>query len=171
VFISDFNSTNGGIVRKVDASGTITALAGAFGYPLISLATDPSGNVYAADSNECVIWKITPTGATSIVAGVQYNFGFNGDGIPATQAQLAIYSGGGWRWIHKGFCTSPTGPTIACVGLTRTELSTQWRAKAELAITAVMVALRLKLERATRRSWPLTRKGICISKTGFASGS
>jgi len=91
VFISDsFNSR----VRKVDTTGVITTFATNpnFGY-LAQMATDTSNNLYVADNGACVVWKITPSGAQSIVAGVLFTCAYNGDGIPATSADLSFPSG------------------------------------------------------------------------------
>jgi YVTN family beta-propeller protein len=86
VFIADsFND----VIRKLDTTGTITTLSADpnFGY-LLQMATDSSNNVYVADNAACVVWKITPAGVDSIVAGVLNTCGYNGDGIAATSAQL-----------------------------------------------------------------------------------
>jgi len=86
VFIAD---TSNAVIRKVDSSGIITTFASDPNFSdLVSLATDAAGNLYSADDAACVIRKITPAGAISIVAGVEFNCGFNGDGIPATTALL-----------------------------------------------------------------------------------
>jgi len=85
VYISDGN----GVIRKVDAGGTITTFANVFAD---GLAVDPTGNVYAAGDYWCVVWKIAPDATVSIVAGTG-QYGYNGDGIPATQAQLATPDG------------------------------------------------------------------------------
>ena len=88
VFIGD---TNNNVIRKIDPSGTITTFAKNFGQNIIfGLATDAIGNVYAVDFVGPVIWKITPSGSASIVAGVHFHYGYNGDGIPATQAWLNL---------------------------------------------------------------------------------
>ena len=86
VFISDsYNSA----IRKVDKSGTITTLGTLPPYDMPqAMTTDPAGNLYVADVQGCVIWKLAPDGTRSIVAGVQTFCGFNSDGIPATQATL-----------------------------------------------------------------------------------
>jgi sugar lactone lactonase YvrE len=84
VFIAD---TCNSVVRKVDTSNTISTFAS---IPMAqSMTTDPSGDLYVADGiPNCVIWKITPGGNPSIVAGVAQRCGFSGDGGPATQAFL-----------------------------------------------------------------------------------
>jgi sugar lactone lactonase YvrE len=87
VYISD-----GPFVRKVDANGTITTLAQIFGSPN-GLAVDSVGNVYAAVWPGSTVWKITPQGSATVVAGVQGQGGYNGDGIPATQALLTAPTG------------------------------------------------------------------------------
>lgn len=86
VYIAD---TSNAAIRKVDTAKNISTLVTDpnFG-DLVSLATDSEGNVYSADDGACVIRKITPTGVISIVAGVEFECGFNGDGIPATTALL-----------------------------------------------------------------------------------
>jgi sugar lactone lactonase YvrE len=96
VYIAD---TGNEVIRKVDSTGTITT----FVTTLISngaatsarsnaLAVDSGGNLYASDGF-WAIWKITPSAATSIVAGMLYSGGYNGDGIPATQASLSLPNG------------------------------------------------------------------------------
>jgi sugar lactone lactonase YvrE len=86
VYIADNNS----VIRKVDSNGIITTFAtmGANG-----MAVDGAGNLYVAGFFNNVVWKFTPQGAGSIVAGVQSGFGYNGDGIPATEAWLGFPTG------------------------------------------------------------------------------
>jgi sugar lactone lactonase YvrE len=87
VFVSDsFNN----VVRKVDTSGMITTFAtnSNFRY-LAQMATDSANSLYVADLWACVVWKITPGGTQSIAAGVLFTCGYNGDGIPATTADLS----------------------------------------------------------------------------------
>jgi hypothetical protein len=63
------------------------------------VAVDSNGNVYIADTDNCVIRKVTTsTNTITTVAGVQGNCGYIGDGTPATSfdvsnpAQLAVDS-------------------------------------------------------------------------------
>lgn len=90
-------------IFKLDRSGLITRIAGAsllagyagdggpatrayFNQPQ-SLALDPSGNLFVADSGNHVIRKISPDGIITTVAGTGVP-GRSGDGGPATQAAL-----------------------------------------------------------------------------------
>ena len=86
LFIAD---TSNLVIRKVDTSGTIKTFATDVSFSdLVSLTTDAAGNLYSADDGACVVRKITPAGSISIVAGMEFTCGFNGDGIPATTALL-----------------------------------------------------------------------------------
>ena len=104
LYISDtFNH----VVRKVAADGTITRVAGTgtrgysgdgglateakLNYPE-GLAVDSAGNLFIADSLNCRIRVITPSGMITTVAGTG-KFGSLGDGGPATSAQLNTPSG------------------------------------------------------------------------------
>jgi len=96
VYIAD---TGNDVIRKVDSSGTITTfltdfISGTLGTSAraVALITDSSGNLYASDGL-WTVWKITPSGTTTVIAGVLYNYGYNGDGIPATQAFLFFPTG------------------------------------------------------------------------------
>ncbi len=83
-FIADgFNN----VIRKVDGNGVITTYSavGALFDP-VTVATDNSGNVYTADLN-CQIWKISPDGSITAVAG-DGECGPGQDGVPATQSAL-----------------------------------------------------------------------------------
>ncbi|HKO03974.1 MAG TPA: hypothetical protein VJW51_04460, partial [Candidatus Acidoferrales bacterium] len=107
LFITDSaNGAGNDVVRRVDArTGIITTIAGTPGVSAyggdngpatsaqlvspLDVALDAAGNVYIADPNACVVRRVDAT--TKIITTVAGNgsFGFNGDGIPATSAQLA----------------------------------------------------------------------------------
>jgi NHL repeat len=80
-----------GRVRKIDAFGTITSIASGLAGPL-GVAVDSAGTVYVSDSGNNRVLRIAPGGGTSVFAGTGVA-GYNGDGIPATSAQLTYPSG------------------------------------------------------------------------------
>ena len=99
VFVADSGRSQ---VSKIDASGTITTLAGNgdWGYGgdggpaihaqfngLSSVAVDIVGNVYVADTGNHRVRKIDASGTISTLAG-NGESGDAGDGGPAVQAQL-----------------------------------------------------------------------------------
>ena len=107
LYIADFTGQR---VRKVDTSGTITTLAGngTAGYidnvaatsgeiaNPSSVALDSAGNLYIADSYNCLIREVTAaTGTITTVAGTttgagtSANCGSSGDGGAATGAELS----------------------------------------------------------------------------------
>lgn len=68
------------------------ATAAELAYPL-GVARDSSGNIYLADTNNCVIRKVDTSGNITTFAGIDANApsplcGYTGDGGPATSAQL-----------------------------------------------------------------------------------
>ncbi|MGW8325757.1 MAG: NHL domain-containing protein, partial [Desulfobacterales bacterium] len=99
IYIADYNHHR---IRKVDANGIITTVAGT-GYGAISvdggLATDTSlyypssvavdnaGNIYIVDSYSYRIRVVDNAGIITTVAG-NGAYGFSGDGGPATDASL-----------------------------------------------------------------------------------
>ncbi len=72
-------------LRKVDTQGIISTLGSGMGP--FGVALDTSGNIYVADNLANLVWKVTPSGTTSIFAGTRTE-GFKGDGGPATKAWL-----------------------------------------------------------------------------------
>jgi YVTN family beta-propeller protein len=91
-----------GRIRKITKTGKITTIAGTGvpgyggdGGPATSaqigftadLLYDSSGNLYAVDILNCVVRRIATNGTISTFAGTG-TCGYNGDGIPATTAQL-----------------------------------------------------------------------------------
>ncbi len=99
MYIADANNHR---IRKVDASGTISTIAGtgSAGYSgdggpatLSSLNTptgvlvDPVGIIYIADNSNCAIRKITTDGVITTIAG-NGTRGYGGDNGPATAAIL-----------------------------------------------------------------------------------
>ena len=105
LYIADNNNHR---IRKVDAAGVITTVAGSgmggFGgggyggdggaatsaqlYWPRGVALDGAGNLYIADSGNSRIRKVDPAGVISTVAG-DGTRGYGGDGDPAAAAQLA----------------------------------------------------------------------------------
>ena len=107
MFIADWENAR---VRKAVLGGSISTVAGngAYTYAAATTATaamfytpsaavpDPSGNVYIADEQNCLVWKATPGGGISVFAGTPPNAssdwfpicGYSGDTGPATGAQL-----------------------------------------------------------------------------------
>ena len=91
-------------IRKVSAEGIITTVAGngisdfgGDGGPATSaqlfspetVAVDGAGNLFIAESGNNRIRKVSPEGVITTMAG-NGTSGFNGDGGPATSAQLAF---------------------------------------------------------------------------------
>ncbi len=100
-----FADTGNSRIRKVSASGIITTVAGngnvgysGDGGPATSaslnfnsivggVAVDTSGNLFFADGANNAIRKVSASGIITTVAG-NGNFGFTGDGGPATSAEI-----------------------------------------------------------------------------------
>jgi len=99
LLIADYGNNE---VRKVDARGIITRIAGSavsvdagdgslataaeLAHPR-SVAVDGNGNVFISDWNNNRVLKVTRAGIVSTVAGTRTP-GFSGDGGPGAQAQL-----------------------------------------------------------------------------------
>jgi sugar lactone lactonase YvrE len=98
-----FSDGGNRIIRKVDANGIISTIAGipgSYGYSgdggmatnaqmglPAGLSVDAAGNIYVADIGKHVIRKIATDGIITTVAGIGTN-GFSGDGGLATAAKL-----------------------------------------------------------------------------------
>ena len=96
-------------IRKVDAAGVISTVAGSFlggfggdGGPAVEaqlnhpadVTTDGAGNLYIADTDNQRIRKVDAAGVISTVAGTgSFLGGFSGDGGPATAALLSSPEG------------------------------------------------------------------------------
>lgn len=104
VFVGEYSGYR---VRKIDATGTITTIAGigtkggagdgglatSAQFNFISgLAVDGLGNVLVSDMNEARIRKIAPDGRIATIAGTGFG-GHAGDGGPAVEAQIATPGG------------------------------------------------------------------------------
>lgn len=88
LYIADFNN---GRIRKVDGTGTISTVARSRGpQGPWAVAVDSAGNLYIAESGDNLVTKVTPDGATSIIVGGGPEYGYNGDGGPASAARLNI---------------------------------------------------------------------------------
>src|ERR1035441_9557370 len=100
---------------------TVPSLSAPLG-PVSSVATDATGNVYAADSANQIIVQISPNGNLTVVAGNGL-LGANGDGVAASSAALSqpglvsldsagnIYfcDAGRIREVSKGIVTTIAG--------------------------------------------------------------
>lgn len=100
IYISDRGNN---VVRKVDAAGIITTVAGTsiagysgdggpataamLGNPA-GIAVDGSGNLFIADEYNAIIRKVSAGGIITTFAGIPDSVGHTGDGGPATAAKL-----------------------------------------------------------------------------------
>jgi uncharacterized protein (TIGR03437 family) len=76
------------LTLTIDAQ-TIEPVAGSSTWGRVNnVAVDGAGNLYCADYNNSVVYKITPTGVSTVYAGVVGKFAYAGDGGPATSANL-----------------------------------------------------------------------------------
>jgi sugar lactone lactonase YvrE len=58
------------------------------------IAVDQDGNLFVSETIRQTIWKVSPTGVKTLVAGTgNGTWGFSGDGGPATAAQLSFPNG------------------------------------------------------------------------------
>jgi uncharacterized protein (TIGR03437 family) len=106
LYIADLGNAR---VRKIAPDGTITTVAGAGtlapggandGAPAVSIslnaprnvAADSSGNLYISDFNAHRVYRLSPGGALTTVAGTGVP-GFSGDGGSASQAKLGFPAG------------------------------------------------------------------------------
>ena len=118
-------------IRKVDATGTITTIAGRTfsgdGGPASQaqlsepegVAADRAGNVYIADSNNHRIRKVDATGTITTIAGTGES-GFSGDGGPASQAQLSLPRGVAVDGLGNLYIADRSNSRIRKVDLTGT---------------------------------------------------
>jgi len=95
LYIADANNENSdsvGRIRKITPQGIISTVAGLAGLGAYTvnggIAFDQAGNLYIADTMNCVVRMITPQGTISTVAGSGCYPLFGGDGGPATLAKL-----------------------------------------------------------------------------------
>ncbi len=94
--------TGNSVIRKVDAAGVITTVAGdgffSYGgdggpatqaqfFDIAGLVVDPAGNLYLADSGNSAVRRIDAAGFVTALAGYGY-YGYSGDGGPATSSTL-----------------------------------------------------------------------------------
>ena len=130
-------------IRRVDAAGIITTIAGSEGYGSIGdngpaveaslyypyrVAVDGSGSVYIADSANHRIRRVDTTGTITTIAGTG-EFGLGGDGGPAVAAQFRMsppsglaVDGSGNLYIVDGFNrrirrVDPAGTITTIVGI------------------------------------------------------
>ena len=139
VYIAD---TANNLVRKTDASGTITTLAGsgAWGYSgdggpatmarlrrPVAVAADAVGSIYIADAGNDRVRKVDASGTITTVAGTG-EADYGGDGGPATEALLNdprgvavdalgnVYIADTWNNRVRKIDTSGTITTVAGTG-------------------------------------------------------
>lgn len=107
ILIGDYNNlrvrevfgtgVNAGNVDTVAGNGTLYYYGNnvpATGAELNSpqaVATDGNGNLYIADTNNCVVRKVDNTGLITLFAGTTGVCGYGGDGHPATAAGAELY--------------------------------------------------------------------------------
>ena len=125
-------------LRKVTPSGVVSTLAGQvsstgsrdgtgsaaqFNYPS-SVASDGSGNLYAADTYNCTIRKVSPAGGVSTLAGLAGSVGSNdgtGSAAQFENPQGVAVDGSGNLYVSDAFTTirkvTPAGVVSTLAGL------------------------------------------------------
>ena len=129
VYVADRSNST---IRKITPAGVVTTLAGLAGYQgsadgtgsaarfyyPFGVATDSSGNVYVADTDNHTIREITPAGVVTTLAGLAGSYG-SADGAGsaarfhypyggATDSSGNVYvADSGNNTIRKGFLTPP----------------------------------------------------------------
>ncbi len=71
IYVAD---TGNHVIRKVSPTGAVTTLPGSIAGFVSAMAVDGVGNVYGAE-NHATIWKMTPAGVVTTVAGLANNYG------------------------------------------------------------------------------------------------
>ncbi len=83
----------GAIFTAVNVARTAGAVTGPATYgrtgQLSGLAIASDGTIYVADRTQHAIWRVTPRGELTVLAGSPPTAGFTGDGGPATMARLS----------------------------------------------------------------------------------
>ncbi len=77
-----------GMIKKIDASGTMTIAASGMSNPYGVSVDTFTGNLLVADSYHNLVKKVDPSGTVTVIAG-NGSVGFSGDGAMATDAQLS----------------------------------------------------------------------------------
>jgi trimeric autotransporter adhesin len=89
-----------GAIQSISPGGTVTSIPLPQASQVTGLTADSAGNIYVSDSgNHCRILKIAAGGAVTVYAG-DNQYGYSGDGGPATQAAL---------WAPTGLTVDPAG--------------------------------------------------------------
>ncbi len=136
-----FADEQNNVIRKIDTAGNITTVAGngtsgfsGDGGPATSaqladpsgVAIDAAGNLYVLDPGNTRIRKVDASGTITTFAG-NGQFGFSGDGGPATAASLsdiqgARFDGAGNLYVPQ--CTNPAVRKIDTNGIITTVAGT-----------------------------------------------
>ncbi len=107
---------------------TVTSVGGNSSWGAVyNVAVDNAGNIYAPDLAGHVVYKVDPTGVTTVVAGTG-RAGYSGDGLQATSAQLnapagVVIAADGTMYIsdsnnHKIRKVAPSGIITTIAGTT-----------------------------------------------------
>jgi sugar lactone lactonase YvrE len=142
IYFAEADTNGNSYIRKINSSGIITTVAGGGtsglgdGGPatlaqliiVYNVNVDHNGNIYIPDYGFNRIRKVNSSGMITTIAGTGA-IGYNGDGIPATAAQLHgplgitidnnknIYICDGYNWRIRKIDTSGIISTIAGTGV------------------------------------------------------